>query len=120
MDELTSNPEINIELERLKRRLSRKPRHTIAKIEKMLLYENRQTKKLDFAYTIKFYIYAFLLLNWSYVNTKRTPLRNYVKLIEKLIPENIRNDIRKQFAYNKVFKRHTTLTPNFKQVNPYE
>jgi hypothetical protein len=111
---------LNPELEKYKRRLLRKSKTSIAKLEKLLLKENRRTHKLDFAYTIKFYIYAFLLLNWSYINSKRSPMREHLRFIENLIPDNIRHDIKKAFAYNKVFKRHTLMHPKFKQADPYE
>lgn len=111
---------LNPELDKYIRSLSKKEQHKFVKLEKLLLQENRKTHTLDFAYTIKFYIYAFLLLNWSYLNSKRSPMTEHLRFIENLVPIQIRRDIKKAFAYNKTFKRHTLLHPKFKQVNPYE
>lgn len=54
------------------------------------------------------------------MNSKRHPMREHGKFIETLIPQKLKQDIRKHFAYSKLFKRHDLMPKNFKQVNPYE
>lgn len=111
---------MNKPLLKLIRWWKRKRPHSLSKLEKLLLQEARTTKYLNFNYTIKFYIYSFLLLNWSCMNSRRRPMREHGKFIENLIPEKLKQDIRKHFAYNKIFKRYDLMPKNFKQVNPYE